>query len=91
LLPASSVLGAIAGILNARGSRADPLDRDDALARPLVPWWPGLNAASYALAEKLGFRREAHQRRDVAIHRSWLDTLVHALLEDEYRPQNRES
>jgi len=38
------------------------------------------NAASIALAEKLGFSREGHQRLDTLIRGEWRDTLIYARL-----------
>jgi RimJ/RimL family protein N-acetyltransferase len=38
------------------------------------------NAASIALAQKLGFVREGHQRLDTLIHGEWHDTLIYARL-----------
>jgi len=42
-----------------------------------------LNGASIAIVERLGFRREGHQRSDTLVSGEWRDTLVYALLEDE--------
>lgn len=39
------------------------------------------NRGSIALAEKMGFLREGHQRSDVLIRGEWRDTLVYARLE----------
>ena len=50
-----------------------------------------LNHASLWLAEKVGFRREGHLLRDVCIEGTWHDTLVYALLEDEWRTSSRTS
>jgi len=43
-----------------------------------------LNHASLRLAEKAGLRREGRLVRDVCIEGEWHDTLVYALLEDEF-------
>jgi RimJ/RimL family protein N-acetyltransferase len=43
-----------------------------------------LNHASIRLAEKVGLRREGHLVRDVCIEGEWRDTLVYAVLEDEF-------
>jgi RimJ/RimL family protein N-acetyltransferase len=42
------------------------------------------NPASQRVLEKLGFRREGHQRRDTLIAGEWRDTLVYALLDGEW-------
>jgi ribosomal-protein-alanine N-acetyltransferase len=45
---------------------------------------PG-NHASQAVVEKAGFRREGLQRHDTMIRGKWRDSLIYALLGDEYR------
>lgn len=42
------------------------------------------NAASIALLEKMGMRREAHFRQSIRTPDGWEDDLVYALLEDEW-------
>lgn len=43
------------------------------------------NAASARLMERLGMRREAHFRHDERFKGEWSDTLVYAILDDEWR------
>jgi [ribosomal protein S5]-alanine N-acetyltransferase len=42
------------------------------------------NAASLALAEKLGFRREGRLRENLRVGDEWRDDLLYALLADEF-------
>ena len=44
------------------------------------------NAASIALVERLGFRKEAHFRESIFLNGHWVDDLVYALLKREWRP-----
>jgi len=43
------------------------------------------NTASSRLLERLGFRREGHLRRDAFVRGKWYDTLVYAMLEEEWQ------
>jgi len=45
-----------------------------------------VNTGSARVLEKLGMTCEGHLRRDTRIRGEWRDTLVYALLEDEYQP-----
>ncbi|MEU5692994.1 GNAT family protein [Actinosynnema sp. NPDC020468] len=45
------------------------------------------NDASWRVMEKLGMRREAHFRHAVMFKGEWVETVVYALLEDEWRAQ----
>lgn len=49
------------------------------------------NAASIALLERLGMRREAHFRESLRDKGEWCDDFVFALLEDEWRARRREA
>lgn len=42
------------------------------------------NPASSRVLEKLGFRREGHQRENLPIHGSWRDSYLYALLDREW-------
>jgi aminoglycoside 6'-N-acetyltransferase len=44
------------------------------------------NAASVALLERLGMRREGHLRQSTWAKGEWTDDLVYALLRDEWQP-----
>jgi RimJ/RimL family protein N-acetyltransferase len=44
------------------------------------------NAASVRVVERAGLRREGHLRRDSLVRGEWRDSLVFALLEEEWRP-----
>ena len=43
------------------------------------------NAASTALMERLGMRREAHLLQNQLVKGEWVDTLVYAILASEWR------
>ncbi len=43
------------------------------------------NIASIRLVDRLGFRREGHLRKDALIRGEWRDSLVYALLAEEWR------
>jgi ribosomal-protein-alanine N-acetyltransferase len=43
-----------------------------------------LNRASRRVVEKAGFRLEGHQRRDTLLRGEWRDSLIYALLCDEF-------
>jgi RimJ/RimL family protein N-acetyltransferase len=43
------------------------------------------NAASLRVLEKLGMRREGHFRHDCQVRGEWRDTVVYAILEDEWK------
>jgi len=43
------------------------------------------NRASIALLERLGFRREAHFRESLWLRGKWMDDVIYAMLEREYR------
>lgn len=43
------------------------------------------NTGSWRVMEKLGMRREALFRQDVAAHDGWRDTYLYAILKDEWR------
>ena len=43
------------------------------------------NAASAAVLERLGMRREAHLRENELVKGEWVDELVYAILADEWR------
>jgi RimJ/RimL family protein N-acetyltransferase len=45
----------------------------------------GRNAASAAVLERLGMRREAHLRENEFVKGEWVDELVYAILADEWR------
>jgi RimJ/RimL family protein N-acetyltransferase len=45
----------------------------------------GRNVASARLLERLGFRREAHLRENELVKGEWLDEMVYALLDREWR------
>jgi len=49
-----------------------------------------LNAASARLAERLGFRREAHYVQDVLFKGAWGDSFVYAILRDEWVKKHRD-
>jgi RimJ/RimL family protein N-acetyltransferase len=42
------------------------------------------NVASIRVLEKLGFRREGHQRRNLPIQGRWCDSYLYALLQEEW-------
>jgi RimJ/RimL family protein N-acetyltransferase len=42
------------------------------------------NAASYKLAERIGFRREGHQKLAQRVRGEWRDSLVYGLLESDF-------
>jgi aminoglycoside 6'-N-acetyltransferase len=46
------------------------------------------NAASAALLERLGMRREGHLRQSSWFKGEWTDDLLYGLLRDEWQPQN---
>jgi hypothetical protein len=46
------------------------------------------NAASVALLERLGMRREGHLRESTWAKGEWTDDLVYALLPDEWRSRS---
>jgi len=47
------------------------------------------NAASAALLERLGMRREGHLRQSTWAKGEWTDDLLYALLHDEWHPGTR--
>jgi len=47
------------------------------------------NAASAALLERLGMRREGHLRQSTWAKGEWTDDLLYALLHDEWHPSTR--
>jgi RimJ/RimL family protein N-acetyltransferase len=47
------------------------------------------NQASRRVVEKAGFRLEGHQRRDTLVRGEWRDSLIYALVCDEYEPGAR--
>ena len=49
-------------------------------------WCDPRNAASVALLERLGMRREGHLRQSTWAKGEWTDDLVFGLLRDEWRP-----
>ena len=49
------------------------------------------NTASARLAERLGFRREAHYVQDVWFKGAWGDSFVYAVLQDEWTAQAQRS
>ncbi|WP_033292362.1 GNAT family N-acetyltransferase [Amycolatopsis jejuensis] len=49
----------------------------------------GRNAASAALMERLGMRREAHLRENERVKGEWTDELVYAMLEREWEGSGR--
>jgi ribosomal-protein-alanine N-acetyltransferase len=48
------------------------------------------NQASRRVVEKTGFRLEGHQRRDTMVRGEWRDSLIYALVCDEFEPGARE-
>ncbi|MCB1036338.1 MAG: GNAT family N-acetyltransferase, partial [Acidobacteria bacterium] len=49
------------------------------------------NPASAGVLKALGFRLEGHLRKDSKIHGQWRDSLLFALLEEEWRERVRQS
>jgi RimJ/RimL family protein N-acetyltransferase len=47
------------------------------------------NAASVALLERLGVRREGHLRQSTWAKGEWTDELVYGVLSDEWQPRSR--
>ena len=45
------------------------------------------NAASVALMERLGMRREAHFRKHLWFKGEWADDYIYAILQEEWRPK----
>jgi len=45
--------------------------------------YPG-TVASQRLLEKIGFRREGHQVKDTFVRGAWEDSLLYAMLEEEW-------
>jgi RimJ/RimL family protein N-acetyltransferase len=45
----------------------------------------GRNAASIALMERLGMRKEAHLKENEFVKGEWTDELIYAMLEDEWK------
>ena len=43
------------------------------------------NVASWRVLEKLGLRREAHLRQNARIKGEWVDSLLYAILDREWR------
>jgi RimJ/RimL family protein N-acetyltransferase len=48
----------------------------------------GRNTASARVLERLGMRREAHLLQNEFVKGEWVDEVVYAMLEDEWRAQN---
>jgi RimJ/RimL family protein N-acetyltransferase len=56
--------------------------------------WAALDArnkASARVCERLGMRHEAHLRHDMWLKNEWTDSLIYAILRDEWRPAASQS